>query len=125
MPWIETEEDAEFMGFIKSFGTQQRPQILALLEKHMPEIRERFGIETLGIFGSVARGEDTPESDVDILYLFQENSGSMNTIIPLMHYLENLFGRQVDLVSLNFVSPLIETQVKADAILCNAGEAPA
>ena len=102
-----------------------KPQVLALLEKHMPEIRERFGIETLGIFGSVARGEDTPESDVDILYLFQENSGSMNTIIPLMHYLENIFGRQVDLVSLNFISPLIETQVKADAILCNAGEAPA
>ena len=99
-----------------------KPQVLALLEKHMPEIRERFGIETLGIFGSVARGEDTPESDVDILYLFQENFGSMNTIIPLMHY---LFGRQVDLVSLNFISPLIETQVKADAILCNAGEAPA
>ena len=102
-----------------------KPQVLALLEKHMPEIRERFGIETLGIFGSVARGEDTPESDVDILYLFQENSGSMNTIIPLMHYLENLFGRQVDLVSLNFISPLIETQVKADAILCTVGEASA
>lgn len=100
-----------------------KSQILALLEEHIEEIRERFGIVSLGIFGSVARGEDTPESDVDVLYLFQEGKGSMNTIIPLMHYLEDLFGRKVDLVSLNYISPLIEEQVKADAILCGAGEA--
>ena len=34
MPWIETEEDAGFMEFIKGFATQRRPQILALIEKH-------------------------------------------------------------------------------------------
>ncbi len=102
-----------------------KPRVLALLEKHMPELRERFGVETLGIFGSVARGEDTPDSDVDMLYLFRENAGSMNTIIPLMQYLEELFDRRVDMVSLDFISPLIETQVKADAILCTAGEASA
>ena len=95
-----------------------KPIVLAALEEHMAEIRMRFGIESLGIFGSVARGEDTPDSDVDVLYLFQDGRGSMNTIIPLMHYLEDLFGRRVDLVSLNYISPLIEEYVKADAILC-------
>ena len=34
MPWIETDEDAEFMEFIKSFGEQRRPQILELLDKY-------------------------------------------------------------------------------------------
>jgi len=34
MPWIETEEDAEFIEFIKNFNTKQKPQILALLEKY-------------------------------------------------------------------------------------------
>ena len=34
MPWIETEEDAEFMEYIKSFNEQQRPQILELLKKY-------------------------------------------------------------------------------------------
>lgn len=34
MPWIETEEDAEFIDFINNFNLQQRPQILALLEKY-------------------------------------------------------------------------------------------
>ena len=34
MPWIETEEDAEFIGFIKRFQEEQRPQIMALLQKY-------------------------------------------------------------------------------------------
>ena len=33
MPWIETEEDAEFMDYIRNFNEQRRPQIIALLEK--------------------------------------------------------------------------------------------
>ena len=34
MPWIETEEDAEFIEFIKSYNEQQKPKVLELLEKH-------------------------------------------------------------------------------------------
>ena len=34
MPWVETEEDAEFIGFIKSYKEQERPKVLALLEKY-------------------------------------------------------------------------------------------
>lgn len=49
-----------------------KEDVLRKIEANFPEIRECFGIETLGIFGSVARGEDTPESDVDVLYTYQE-----------------------------------------------------
>lgn len=44
-----------------------KEEVLSTLKAHFPEIREWFGIETLGVFGSVSRGEDTTESDVDIL----------------------------------------------------------
>jgi uncharacterized protein len=40
---------------------------LALLRTHEAEIRERFGIARIGVFGSVIRGEERPDSDVDIL----------------------------------------------------------
>ncbi|MBO5368097.1 nucleotidyltransferase domain-containing protein, partial [Methanocorpusculum sp.] len=43
-----------------------RDDVVKKLEVNLPEIRERFGIETLGLFGSVSRGEDTAESDIDI-----------------------------------------------------------
>lgn len=105
-----------------------RDQVLAKLEAHLPELQDRFGIETIGIFGSVARGEDAPDSDVDVLYKFRDNKGSMRDVVPLMYYLEELFGRNVDLVSFNFISPLIEEYVKRDMIVAGtagnaAGEA--
>ena len=46
----------------------------------------------------------------------------MNTIILLMQYPEDLFGRNVDLISLIFISLLIETPVKAESILCMEGD---
>ena len=42
MPWIETEEDAEFMDYIRNFNEQRRPQIVALLEKFKDKNIVRF-----------------------------------------------------------------------------------
>ena len=47
-----------------------RENVLRKMEEHMPEIRERFGVKRLALFGSVSHAEDTPDSDVDILYEF-------------------------------------------------------
>lgn len=54
--------------------TSIKEDVLKKLEANLPEMRERFGIETIGIFGSVSRGEDTPRSDIDILYKFSNNT---------------------------------------------------
>ncbi|MDR0981586.1 MAG: nucleotidyltransferase family protein [Methanocalculaceae archaeon] len=94
--------------------------VLHKLEEKLPELRERFGIEKIGIFGSVSRGEDTLDSDIDILYLFAKNRGGMNDIIPLMQYLEECLGRKVDMVSMNYISPFMEPHIRADAILCGS-----
>ena len=47
----------------------KREQALKLLHEHKQEFEERYGITRLGIFGSVARGEDTAISDIDIVVL--------------------------------------------------------
>ena len=49
---------------------EERCIFVARLEEVLPLLRERFGVARIGIFGSVARGEDRPESDVDILVEF-------------------------------------------------------
>ena len=41
---------------------------LKKLAENLSEMQERFEIETIGIFGSVSRGEDTQDSDIDVLY---------------------------------------------------------
>ena len=92
--------------------------VLKQIEENLPEIQERFGIETLGIFGSVSRGEDTEQSDVDVLYHFKEGRGGLiSDTVPLKQYLENPFGREIDLVSVNYVSPLIRESAAADAVM--------
>ncbi len=77
-----------------------KEDVLARLKENLPEIRERFFVDIIGIFGSVSRGEDTAESDVDVLYKFSEGKGSYDTFLDLADYLENLFQRKVDVVSL-------------------------
>jgi len=94
-----------------------KAEVLQKLETHLPEIRNRFGIERLGIFGSVSRGEDTPDSDVDILYLFCSGRGGMFDLVGLHDYLKELFHRDVDLISVNYISPLIEKTVLRDAVI--------
>ncbi|MDO5845549.1 MAG: nucleotidyltransferase family protein, partial [Methanocorpusculum sp.] len=91
--------------------TSIRNHVLSSLEAHLPDIRSRFGIETIGIFGSVSRGEDTSESDVDVLYTFLPEYDNYHTFFDLAEYLELLFQRKVDLVSPAYLKPRIKPYV--------------
>lgn len=75
----------------------------------------RFGIARLDVFGSVARGEDGPGSDVDLLYELARGRSLGWEIEDLSQDLADLFGRPVDLVSRKALHPLIRDQVLADA----------
>ena len=75
----------------------------------------RFGIARLDVFGSVARGEDGPGSDVDLLYELAQGRSLGWEIEDLSQDLAALFGRPVDLVSRKALHPLIRDQVLADA----------
>ena len=74
-----------------------------------------FGIARLDVFGSVARGEDRPGSDVDLLYELAQGRSLGWAIEDLSQDLADLFGRPVDLVSRSALHPLIREQVLADA----------
>ena len=97
-----------------------RDDVVKKLEEHLPEIRERFGIEMLGLFGSVSRGEDTAESDIDILYRFKPGIKTYHAMLDLADYLEELFGRPVDLTAADWISPLLKSHIEADVIFCGA-----
>jgi len=75
----------------------------------------RFGVVRLDVFGSVARGEDGPGSDVDLLYELAQGRSLGWEIEDLSQDLADLFGRPVDLVSRKALHPLIRDQVLADA----------
>ena len=70
-------------------------------------------IDMLGVFGSVARGEDTPNSDVDLLVRLGKPLGFVE-FIALEDTFKEIFGRNVDLATESSLHPLIRKNVLAD-----------
>lgn len=91
--------------------------VLMTLERELPTLREKFGVAKIGIFGSVSRGEDTPDSDIDMLVSFVPEYDSYYTYLDLADYLETLFGRSVELLTTRAISPYIKPYIDADMIL--------
>ena len=76
----------------------------------------RFGIARLDVFGSVARGEDGPGSDVDLLYELAQGRALGWEIEDLSPELADLFGRPVDFVSRKALHPLNRDPALADSV---------
>lgn len=83
------------------------------MKEHLPELCERFDIETIGVFG-----EDTPESDVQ--YCFQKGWSGMFDLAGLHDYLVSVVHRRGGRVFVEYISPLIEQNVKADVVVFGA-----
>ncbi len=68
-----------------------------ILEKHKDEIKKRFGVKSIGLFGSCVRGEEDKKSDVDVIAEFEEPN--FDDFMDLVFYLEDLFDRPVDILT--------------------------
>ncbi len=90
-------------------------EVLNLLSSHRQELEQRFGISSLALFGSVARGEAGPDSDVDVLVKFRETPG-LSQYMGLKFSLEDRLGRRVDLVMDKALKPWARSLVEAEAI---------
>ncbi|NLV28106.1 MAG: nucleotidyltransferase family protein [Methanomicrobiales archaeon] len=92
------------------------PFVLTKLNSHIDEMRRNYGVTRLGIFGSVSRGEDTSDSDIDILVDLSPERGIYRRYISLADELEEMFGRSVDLVTVKGLSPHIRPYVEREVI---------
>ncbi len=79
------------------------------------ESLKRFGVKTLALFGSVARGEARPDSDIDFLVEF-EGPATFDRYMGLKIWLEDLFGRPVDLVTRKALKPRLRPYVEKEAV---------
>jgi predicted nucleotidyltransferase len=80
--------------------------VLNIIGNHKKEIRD-LGVRRYGLFGSFARGQTTEQSDVDILVEFEPGQKTFDNFMKLAFFLEDLLGRDVDLVTLESPSPYI------------------
>lgn len=92
----------------------ERDDVLERLQLNRTEW-EALGVASLSVFGSVARGEARPDSDVDILVSFAKPVGLIE-FIHLQQYLTDLLGRPVDLATEDALRPTMRPQILEDAI---------
>lgn len=86
------------------------------LRAALPELRESYGVESLAVFGSVARGEAEPDSDVDLLVRFRGEPPSLFGFVRLERELAELLCRRVDLVMETALKPRLRDRILAEAI---------
>ena len=93
----------------------QQEEVLRILAEHRDELRERFSVKSLRLFGSIARGDATSASDVDILVDF-DDTPSLFTFLRLRGYLGDLLGARVDLVTETGLRENLKPQIEREAI---------
>ncbi len=92
-----------------------RTRIFELLHSHAPRLREVYDVESLALFGSVARGDHDDQSDVDILVHFLGRP-DFDRFMGLKLELEELLGVRVDLLTPNSIRPDARRAIESEAI---------
>ena len=88
--------------------------IIGILKRRDGEIKERFHVKRIGLFGSFARGDEKETSDVDIMVEFDQPT--FDNFMKLAFFLEDLLGKKVELVTPDSLSPYIAPYVKDEVI---------
>ncbi len=92
----------------------RRDQVVKLLADHRRELAQ-FGVKSLALFGSVARDEAQPASDVDVLVEF-EGQATFDRYMDLKFFLEHLLGSRVDLVTRKALKLRLRPVVEREAV---------
>jgi len=90
-------------------------EIEKILREHKEELRRKFKVKEIGIFGSYVRGEAKETSDVDILVEFDETP-SLFEFIKLETYLSELLGVKADLVMKKALKPHIKQHILREVV---------
>lgn len=91
-----------------------RENILRLLGQHGQELKDRFSVLKIGLFGSYARSAASPDSDIDVLVEFA--SPTFDNYMDLKFYLEDMLQASVDLVMAETLKPRLAPYVAHEVI---------
>jgi predicted nucleotidyltransferase len=92
-------------------------RIISILKEHKAELKEKYGVKEIGIFGSYVRGEYKEKSDLDILVEFEEDAKiGLLKFVNLENYLSDLIGFKVDLVEKSALKTRIGKNILREVI---------
>ncbi len=84
--------------------------IMKKVEDNLASIK-KFGVKKIGLFGSYLSNEQTDDSDIDFLVEFKRGNKTFDNYMELKFYLEDLFGKKVDLVILEAIKPELKSGI--------------
>jgi predicted nucleotidyltransferase len=85
------------------------------LAEHKQELRDKFKVEEIGLFGSYVRSEQKKKSDLDVLVSFSETI-DLFTFVELENYLSDILGVKVDLVMKDSLKPRLKDRILNEAV---------
>jgi predicted nucleotidyltransferase len=87
------------------------------LQQHLPALKEKYHLQSLGVFGSYSRGEQTPESDLDIFYETMPGTFlTLHNFLSLQRELSHLTQLKIDLVNKKYINEVVWLTAKKDAV---------
>jgi len=95
------------------FMELNKDTILTTLRTHKNELKN-FGVKRIGLFGSYARNEQKESSDIDFIVEFEKGKATYDNYIGLITYLENLFNKKVDLLTVEGLKTIRVKEVKEE-----------
>ena len=85
-----------------------KAQILHFMNENRQRLKDRYHIKELKLIGSFSTNTYTDQSDVDIIYSLKDNTKlNFKMYMELLYWLEDNFGRKVDLININNINPII------------------
>ena len=93
----------------------RKEQAIATIQQHWSELRERHHVASLSVFGSVARDEAGPDSDIDVLVTFNRDV-SYFELFRVQDYLEDVLGCKVDIVAPGGLRPEMRDHILQEAV---------
>ena len=75
------------------------------------DLKEKYGVKRIGFFGSLVRNKQKETSDIDVLVEFEKGAKTFDNYMDLKFFLEEVFGRKVDLVISDALKPQIRERV--------------
>lgn len=90
--------------------------VFRVMKNHKSEIKAKYDVKRIGIFGSYAKGLQNEESDIDVLVEFE--NPTFDNFMELSFYLEDLFGKSVDLLTPKSLNPYMRPSVEKEVVWC-------
>ncbi|WP_133511192.1 nucleotidyltransferase family protein [Candidatus Thiosymbion oneisti] len=96
-----------------SLPISEKSDLIRLIHEREQAIRA-FGVQRLGLFGSFQRDEARADSDIDLFVEFAPGAATFDHFMDLSFYCDDLFGRRVEIVTPNSLSPYLGPRILAE-----------